>query len=314
MLAITLNQELAVQTVSHPTHQEGEALLKIRLAGICNTDLELIKGYMGFSGILGHEFVAEIVDGIPDKIGQRVVGEINVACGHCDYCDRGIKSHCRNRTTVGIDRHDGAFAEYMTLAIDNFYEIPDSISDEQAVFAEPLAAACQILEQISITSDDTVIIIGAGKLGLLCAQVIKLTGANLSVIVRRERQAELLGKWGIKAVYRDELDSNQASIVVDCTGSEAGFADALDLVAPLGTLVLKSTYEGLPKANLTRIAIDEITLIGSRCGSFTQALELLASNQVDVESMIDATYPLESGIEAFQFAQKKGVLKVMLKP
>jgi len=314
MQALLAKPELSLEDVPHPTVKEDEVLLKIRLAGICNTDLEITKGYMGFTGILGHEFVAEVIDGDDTLIGRRVVGEINVACGDCDFCKRGIPSHCKNRTTVGIDRHDGSFAEYMSLVTRNLHIVPDSVSDEQAVFTEPLAAACEILEQINISENDRVIVIGAGKLGMLCAQVIKHTNADLSVIIRHQKQADHLANWGIRAVKRQDLQDSQATIVVDCTGNEDGFADAIDLVQPRGTIVLKSTYEGTPKANLTRIAVDEITLIGSRCGPFDTALDYLAKGLVEVESMIEATYPLDDAIKAMEKATERGMLKVLLKP
>jgi len=314
MKAVVFDKQLNITDVPQPEITSDEALLKVRLAGICNTDLEITKGYMGFSGILGHEFVAEVIDGDDDLIGKRVVGEINVACGNCDYCDRDIPSHCRNRTTVGIDRHNGAFAEYLGLATRNLHIVPDTVTDEQAVFTEPLAAACEILEQVDITSADRVILIGAGKLGMLCAQVIKHTGADLSVIVRHDKQATMLGKWNIHAVRRDELADNHATVVVDCTGNEDGFADALDLVQPRGSIVLKSTYAGLPKADLTRIAVDEITLVGSRCGPFSTALAYLDEGIIDVELMIEETFALESAIDAMSYADQRGMLKVLLKP
>lgn len=314
MQALRFDKQLSLEDVSVPEFNSGQALLKIRLAGICNTDLELVKGYMGFSGTLGHEFVAEVVEGATELVGKRVVGEINVACGHCDYCERGIKSHCRNRNTVGIDRHDGAFAEYMTLTTDNLHIVPNHITDTQAVFTEPLAAALEILEQIEITANDRVVVIGAGKLGMLCAQVIHQTDANLSVIVRHEKQANLLKNWGIHPVKREDIKNSQATIVVDCTGSESGFSDALDIVQPRGTIILKSTYAGLPSANLTQIAVDEITLIGSRCGPFTKALNYLEKGLIEVESMVEATYPLSDGLDAMRFASQKGMLKVLLRP
>jgi len=313
MRALVFDKQLELREVPYPILNTGEALLKIRVAGICNTDLEIMRGYKGFSGILGHEFVAEIVDGVPDKIGQRVVGEINVSCGNCDFCRRQIPSQCRHRSAIGIFDHDGAFAEYLTLPIENLHAVPDSISDEQAVFTEPLAAACQILRQVHIQPNDKVIVIGAGKLGLLCAQVIKLTGADLSVIVRHDRQIQLLEKWGIRAVYRDELNNARSQFIIDCTGAESGFADALDLVEPQGTIVLKSTYEGLPQIDLTRIAVEEITVVGSRCGSFVTALRYLEHRLIDVQGMIDGQYSLEDGLRAMDLASQKGILKVLLK-
>jgi threonine dehydrogenase-like Zn-dependent dehydrogenase len=300
------------QNLPVPTPTGDQVLLKIRRAGICNTDLELIAGYMNFSGILGHEFVAEVVDGSETWIGARVVGEINVADGTCDFCQRGIPSQCRNRTTVGIFQHPGAFADNLALTTRNLHRVPDSISDDQAVFTEPLAAALQMLELAQIRPRDHVVVLGAGKLGLLCAQVLKMTGADLSVIVRRERPAQLLQKWGIRAVAREEVDDHRAQIVVDCTGHPDGFADSLRLVEPRGTILLKSTYQGIPTADLTQIAVNELRIIGSRCGPFDAALRLLEAGLVDVESMIEARYPLDEGVQAFEHAAQQGVLKVLL--
>lgn len=306
-------QQATLRTdLAQPTPAPDQALLKIRRAGICNTDLELIKGYMGFQGILGHEFVAEVIDGPQTLIGQRVVGEINVACGQCDLCQRGIPSQCRQRTTVGIDRHDGAFAEYMTLATRNLYVVPDSVSDDEAVFVEPLAAAFELLESVHISPHDRVILIGAGKLGILCAQVLKLTGADLSVVVRRPQPAALLKQWNIPTTMLDALPKQRAQIVVDCTGTAEGFEAALDLVEPRGTILLKSTYADLPKANLTRIVIDEVRVIGSRCGSFPAALRGLENNLVDVLPLIEARYPLDESVRALEHAAKPSTLKVLL--
>jgi threonine dehydrogenase-like Zn-dependent dehydrogenase len=292
--------------------QGDQALIKIRRAGICNTDLELIRGYMNFSGILGHEFVGEVAQGAPEWVGKRVVGEINVADGTCDFCQRGIPSQCRNRTTVGIAGHPGAFADYLPLATHNLHIVPDTVSDDEAVFVEPLAAAVQILEAVHISPRDRIIVIGAGKLGLLCAQVLKLTGAEVKVVVRREKQSALLRKWGIPAVFADDLKPHQAQVVVDCTGTSDGFAEALNLVEPRGTIVLKSTYQGIPQADLTRVAVDELRVIGSRCGPFDAALRLLGAKLVDVTSLIEARYPFDQVIDAVDHAGKKGALKVLI--
>lgn len=295
-----------------PQPQGDQALLKIRKAGICRTDLELIGGYMDFSGILGHEFVAEVVDGADEWLGKRVVGEINVACGECDFCQRGIPSQCRSRTTVGIDRHPGAFADYLPLMTRNLFAVPDNVPDDAAVFAEPLAAALQIFEAQQISPRDRVLVIGVGKLGLLVTQVARLIGADVAAVVRHERSARLLNQWGIPALDRREIPSRRAQIVIDCTGTADGFADALELVEPRGTIILKSTYRELPRADLTRIAVDEIRLIGSRCGSFAGALRLLAAGVIDVESMIDARFSLDEGLKAVECAAQKGTLKVLL--
>jgi threonine dehydrogenase-like Zn-dependent dehydrogenase len=223
-----------------------------------------------------------------------------------------VPGQCRNRTTVGIDRHDGAFADYMTLTDDNLHTVPTTISDDQAVFTEPLAAALHILQSTHISPEDSVVVIGAGKLGMLAAQAIKLTGAELSVVVRRDKQANLLEKWGIQSVTKDDLRANRASVVVDCTGVPGGFSDALDLVRPRGTLVLKSTYEGLLEADLTRVVVDEIRVIGSRCGNFRAALDVLKAGLVDVESLIEARYAFDDIDKAFDHATQRGVFKVLV--
>ncbi len=313
MRALVFDGQLHFETqLPAPDPHEDQALLKIRKAGICRTDLELVGGYMGFSGILGHEFVAEVDAGPDEWVGQRVVGEINVACGVCDMCQRGIPSQCRNRTTVGIDRHPGAFADYLALTTRNFYRVPDQVPDDAAVFAEPLAAALQIFEAVQISPRDHVIVIGAGKLGLLVAQVARLSGADVGVVVRHESAARLLDQWRIPVLDRGDVAPNRAQVVIDCTGTAEGFADSLELVEPRGTIILKSTYRDLPQANLTRVAVDEIRVIGSRCGPFDGALRLLAAGLVDVESLIEARYPLDSALEAFEHASQKGVLKVLL--
>jgi threonine dehydrogenase-like Zn-dependent dehydrogenase len=299
-------------TANIPPLNEDQSLIKVRLAGICNTDLELMRGYMGFSGILGHEFIGEVIEGDTSFKGKRVVGEINVACQKCDFCLRGIPSQCRNRTTVGINGHQGAFADYLCLATRNLHIVPDNVCDDQAVFVEPLAAALQILESVQISPRDQVILIGAGKLGMLIAQVIKLTGAKLTAIVRREKQTVLLQKWGIHTAFLGEIPLHSAQFVVDATGESSAFANALDLVEPRGTIVLKSTYQGIPQIDMTRIAVDEIRVVGSRCGPFDAALRLLQARLVEVESLIEARYSIEDALKAFKHAEQHGALKVLL--
>lgn len=295
-----------------PEPQPGQALIRVTRAGICNTDLELVKGYLNFAGILGHEFVGEVVAGDPEWIGKRVVGEINVACGQCDLCLAGYATQCRNRTTVGIDRHDGAMADHIALSTNNLHIVPDGVSDDEAVFTEPLAAALQILECDPVSPNDDIVLIGAGKLGLLCAQVLHLTGAQVRVVIRRPHQAELVSRWGIQPVSYDDLPRGHAHVVVDCTGTADGFSAALNIVRPRGTIHLKSTYFGLPQADLTRVVVDEIRLIGSRCGPFPAALRLLASRHIDVQSLIAARYPLDNALAAFEHAARPGMLKVLL--
>ncbi len=295
-----------------PVIAGDQALLKIRKAGICRTDMELVGGYLNFSGIPGHEFVADVVEGPAELLGQRVVGEINIADGTCDMCQNGVPSQCRNRTTLGIREHPGAFADYMPLTTQNLQRVPDNVSDTAAVFTEPLAAALQTLEAVHISPRDRIVIIGAGKLGLLTAQVLRLTGANVSAIVRHESQARILNNWHIPAFARDEVPSKRAQVVVDCTGTAEGFADSLELVEPRGTIILKSTYRDQPQIDLTRIAVEEIKVVGSRCGPFDAALRLLSAGLVDVESLVEARYPLDDALQAFEHATRRGALKVLL--
>ncbi len=319
-----LHFETALQLrhdLPEPQPRADEALLKLRLAGICHTDLELTRGYMGFTGVLGHEFVGEtLADYGSFAAGTRVVGEINIACGACDFCLANMPSQCRNRVTLGIDRYDGVFAERFRLPVRNLYAVPETVSDEAAVFVEPLAAALQIPALAPISPSQRVIVIGAGKLGLLAAQVLRLQGCELIVVARQTRPIRLLEQWHIayvdarRADWLDRIGRHSAHVVVDCTGNAEGFASALQMVRPRGTIVLKSTYSGLPSADLSRIVIDEIKVVGSRCGPFGAALRLLEQNLIDVESMIEAVYPLADGLAAFDHASSSGVLKVLLQP
>lgn len=311
-LTLTNGRLQFVHDMPSPIRHADQALLRIRCAGICNTDLELVQGYLNFSGILGHEFVAEVIDGDPAWVGQRVVGEINIADGTCDMCQQGIPSQCHHRTTIGIRDHAGAFAEYLALAVRNLHRVPDSVADEQAVFTEPLAAALQILEAVQISPRHRVILLGAGKLGMLIAQVLKLTGADVIAVVRREKQARLLNGWGITSAAYEALPPRRADIVVDATGNADGFDKALNLVQPRGTIVLKSTYSGLPTIDMSRIAVDELRVVGSRCGSFAAALRLLAMGVIDTESLIEARRSLDEGVSAFAQAAQPGMLKVLL--
>lgn len=314
MRALVYDSAIKVHTtVPIPEPAAGQSLLRVHKAGICNTDLEIIQGYKGFHGILGHEFVAEVADGNPEWVGRRVVGEISDACGSCDYCGAGIPSQCRHRKTVGIIDHDGAFADYLALSTQNLHLVPDSVTDEQAVFVEPLAACLQIPECTLISPRYRVVVIGAGKMGMLAAQVLQRSGVDLSVVVRHEKQARILAGWGIRSVAIDEISAKSIDLVVDCTGNASGFADALNIVKPRGKIVLKSTYAGgLPQVDLTRVVVDEIHVIGSRCGPFGAALRLLAAGQIDIAPLIDARYPIEEAVTAFEYAQKPGVLKVLL--
>lgn len=297
-----------------PTPPAGEALIRIRLAGICNTDLEIIRGYMSFRGILGHEFVGEVVrcEDNPELVGRRVVGEINAYCGQCATCRRGDPTHCPRRTTLGIFQRDGAMADYVTLPSKLLYSLPDSIPDRWAVFTEPLAAACEITRQIQILPTDRVVVMGDGKLGLLIAQVLQLTGCDLLAVGRHSAKLAILEQRGIPTRLAGEEIKPGADVVVEATGSAEGFAAARSLVRPRGALVLKSTFHGDVTLNLSMLVVDEITLLGSRCGPFPAALRLLEQRLVQVEPLIHATYPLDQGLAAFEQAAAPGVLKVLL--
>nr|VFK14648.1 MAG: Threonine dehydrogenase [Candidatus Kentron sp. LPFa]VFK31072.1 MAG: Threonine dehydrogenase [Candidatus Kentron sp. LPFa] len=300
-----------------PSPGSGEALIRTRLAGICNTDLEILRGYGGFVGVLGHEFVGEVIqaDSAPGLIGQRVVGEINCHCGRCAACLRGDPGHCPRRTVLGIRGRDGAMADYFTLPVRLLHSVPDSLTDEEAVFIEPLAAACQVLRQVHIRPTQRVVVLGDGKLGLLIAQVLQLTGCNLLVVGRHPRKLAILAKKGIKTRLANEsIDSDSgpnADIVIEATGNASGLATACSLVRPSGMLVLKSTFHGKLPFDPSRIVVNEITLVGSRCGPFAPALGLLAQGLIDVKSLIDSRFPLDDGKIAFEKATS-GALKVLL--
>jgi len=313
----------------NPVRPPGEALVSVRLAGICNTDLELVRGYLSFKGVLGHEFVGEVVQSEnPGLVGQRVVGDINAACYRCRTCLAGRHTHCPNRTTLGIAGRDGAFADYLTLPLVNLLAVPDTVPDESAVFVEPLAAACEILEQVSMRPTDRVLVLGDGKLGLLVAAVLRLTGVDLAVVGRHAAKLSVARSWGIPVVQVERggqsamaaslenpaLATGQADIVVECTGSPMGFADACRLVRPKGTLVLKSTYHGDLDVDMSRLVVDEVTLVGSRCGPFAPALRLLERGLVNPTPLISEEFSLSEGQAAFDYASQPGVIKVLLRP
>jgi alcohol dehydrogenase len=297
-----------------PTPPPGEALIRTRLVGICNTDLEIVRGYLGFKGVLGHEFVGVVAraDDAPELVGQRVVGEINAYCGQCLPCRRGDATHCSNRTTLGIHRRDGTMADYFTLPVSLLYPVPAAIPDEWAVFTEPLAAACEITDQIHIRPTDRVVVLGDGKLGLLAAQVLHLTGCDLLAVGRHPEKLAILERRGIRTQIVGEKIHPGADIVVEATGNAEGFATARTLVRPRGTLVLKSTFHGDVTLDLSMVVVDEVTVVGSRCGPFLPALRLLEGRMVDVESLIHETFSLDEGLAAFQRAAAHGVLKVLL--
>ena len=315
MKAIVFDNQLRFDAnYPEPAMADGEVLVAVKLAGICATDLEITRGYMKFHGVLGHEFVGTVVKGSRKWLNKRVVGEINCVCGRCDMCQGGLSTHCRRRTVLGIAGRDGAFAEFVMIPERNLVEVPDAISDEQAVFVEPLAAAYQITKQCPIEPRMKVSIIGSGRLGLLIAQVLKATGCQLQVIGRNELTLNFCEKKGIQPVPLSELTPRgDRDVVVECTGSPEGFAIAQQLVRPRGTLVLKSTYAGNATLDFSPIVVNEVQIIGSRCGPFPDAINALARKEVDVESMISRELPIERGVEAFQMAADPQYIKILLR-
>jgi threonine dehydrogenase-like Zn-dependent dehydrogenase len=327
--ALLLDQKLnLVEDYPTPGPPPGEALIRVNVAGVCNTDLELVKGYHQFRGVPGHEFVGvvERAPGAEAWEGRRVVGEINAACGTCPTCRANRPTHCPHRTTLGIRNRDGAFAEYLTLPVTNLHPVPDSIPDEVAVFTEPLAAACEIVQQVHVRPTDRVIVVGDGKLGLLCAQVLALTGCDLTVVGHHREKLEIVARQGIPTALGDADVEGGADVVVEATGNPGGYAAARRLVRPRGTIVLKSTYHAPPQspptlggkfqkpldANLTAVVVDEITLVGSRCGPFAPALRLLERGLVEVVPLIQARYPFSEVLTAFEHAAQPGALKVLV--
>lgn len=314
------NRKLSVAELPKPAGN-GETVVRVTLSGICNTDLEIARGYAGFEGTIGHEFVG-VIESLPADSsaqltpGQRVVGEINAGCGVCDLCRAGDPRHCAKRTVLGIVGRDGAHAEFLKLPSGNLLPVPDEISDEHAVFTEPLAAACGILERAPITGNARVAIIGDGKLGLLCAQVLATTGAPVTLVGKHQGKLEIAGRRGIATMTLDQAGTRtrEFDLVVEASGSPSGFNLALDLLRPRGVLVLKSTFHGGTDLDATRIVVDEISVIGSRCGRFATALELLKTKAVDVESLISEEFALSDGVRAMERAAEPGVLKVLLRP
>jgi threonine dehydrogenase-like Zn-dependent dehydrogenase len=307
------NKHLQLRTdLPIPEVSPGEALVRVVRAGICNTDLELLKGYYPYSGILGHEFVGIVEQGPSQLVGKRVVGDINAVCGNCHFCRSGQPTHCENRTVLGIVNRNGAFGEYLTLPVENLHPVPESVPTDVATFTEPLAAALEIQQQVQVRPDDRVLVVGDGKLGQLVAQTLALTGCNLLVVGRHQEKLANLAARGIKTGLADAVTDRSFDLSVECTGNPEGFAIARRALRPRATLVLKSTYAGQLTFDASSLVVDEITLIGSRCGSFPPALQLLAENRVDVEPLIHARYSLSEGLAAFDRAQKRGVLKVLL--
>jgi threonine dehydrogenase-like Zn-dependent dehydrogenase len=300
-----------------PPAAEGEALIRVTKSGICNTDIEITRGYAGFEGTIGHEFVGVVEQsGRAELVGRRVVGEINAGCGRCPLCLAGDPRHCSERTVLGIKGRDGAHAEFLRLPDANLVEVPETVSDEQAVFAEPLAAAYGITEQVDVQPETRVAVVGDGKLGILCALTLGLRSNKVTLIGRHASKLRIAERQGIESLFASEVGkiSSVFDVVVEASGSESGFATALDLVRPKGKIVLKSTFQGKPAWEAWRVVVDEITIVGSRCGRFEPAVRILAEGKIDVTPMISTDLPLSRGVEAIAEAQSKGVMKVLLTP
>jgi threonine dehydrogenase-like Zn-dependent dehydrogenase len=301
-----------------PEPQAGEALIRVRLAGICATDLEIVKGYAGFERVLGHEFVGVVeASADPDWVGQRVVGTVNVGCGRCAVCLSDGPEHCPHRTVLGIINKDGVFADYVTLPLANLLAVPERIPDETAVFTEPLAAALRIREQVTVRPTARTAVVGPGRLGLLIGQVLALDGTDVTMLGRRPESLELPAQLGLNTGLVTEFGDDSFDFVVEATGNETGFGHSLRLVRPLGTLVLKSTFHGQASLDLTKLVVAEINVVGSRCGPFAPALRLLArgdSGGICVRNFIEAEYPLSQGQAALNHAAQPGVRKILLRP
>lgn len=314
MRALVFDQLLSFRPRHPDPVAEGEAVVRVRQAGVCATDLEITKGYMGFRGVLGHEFVGEVIHASQKElVGQRVVGEINAVCGRCDLCLSGLSSHCRNRTVLGILNRDGAFADLLRLPAENLHVLPKAVDDDAAVFVEPLAAAFQVLKQVQVDAKKWVTVLGDGRLGLLVAQVLRDAGCPVRVIGRHPDKLALCEKWSIRSrSLADISPRHDQDVVVDCTGSAAGIELAMQMVRPRGTIVLKSTAAAGKPLNLAPAVIDEVNIVGSRCGPFREAVKALTEKRVDVASLIHRRMRIEQGVEAVALAGRPGVLKVIL--
>lgn len=318
MRALFFDGSLTLRNTDPPAPLPGEALIQVSLAGICGTDRQILKGYSHFHGIPGHEFVGCVADtaDADDRrwIGKRVVGEINLACGRCDWCRRSLGRHCPTRTVMGIVNRPGCFAGYVALPIVNLHEVPAQISDEAAVFTEPLAAAAEILEQMTIAPGTGVAVLGDGRLGLLVAQTLEQAGADVTVIGKHGWKLELARSWGLQTAAPGAFADKSFHAVVEATGSPRGLEEALRLVAPRGTVVMKSTFHDLAQFDTAKLVVDEITLLGSRCGNFGVALDLIGRGRVHLDRLVSRTFALEEGLAAFEYLDTTPCLKVLLAP
>ncbi len=319
MRALVFNNKLELkQNFEKPTPKENEALIKVKLVGICNTDYEITKGYMGYNGILGHEFVGvvEEING-EDKslLGKRVVGEINLGCKNCDYCAKDLERHCPNRQTLGIFNKDGCFADYVTLPLSNLLEVNEKINDETAVFVEPLAAALEILEQLHIKPYEKVCVLGDGKLGLITALALNASNVDVTLVGKHQNKLDIAKEQNVKTMLLENLkqeDNKSFDVVVEATGRVSGFETSLNLVKPRGVLVLKSTIATGKELNLAPIVIDEITVLGSRCGQFSPALRLMEKNVIDFSKLISAKLSFDDAILGFEKNKEKNTIKILL--
>src|SRR5262245_5799070 len=301
-------------TVDSAVGEKETALIKVNLAGIFSTERQILKGYMGFIVVPGHEFVGSVSEGPNAFLGKRVVGEINFGCGRCDYCRRDLSRHCPNRSVMGILNADGAFAEYVSVPVENLHVVPESIADEEAVFTEPLAAAFEILTQIQLDPGDEVLILGDGKLGNLCAQALNSTGAKITVLGKHKDKLALLKKAGVRTILLADWQPRFFDVVVEATGSARGLELALSAVRPRGTLILKSTIAANHQVSLAPIVINEINVIGSRCGPFPDALDALVGKRVSVSPLIEKIFSLDDGLAAMNHAALPGSRKILLRP
>lgn len=313
---LSVRHDLPRPDATRPEHRD-EALVRVLRAGICNTDLELIRGYYPFEGVLGHEFVGRVERGPESLVGKRVVGEINATCGHCVHCRAGRSTHCGDRTVLGIVGRDGCFAEYLTLPAANLLPVPESVSTDHATFTEPLAAALEIQQQVRVAPDDRVLVVGDGKLGLLVAQTLALVGCRLTAVGRHPDKLAILARRGIETVNvadtdSDAIESGAYDLAVEVTGNDQGFALVRRALRPRGTLVMKSTYAGALTLDASSLVVDEITLVGSRCGPFAPALRLLENEMIDVDALIDDRFALADGLAAMTRAAERGTLKILL--
>ncbi len=317
MKALVFDGTLKLLNDAPAPSRNDEALVQVINAGICNTDLEIVKGYAGFQGILGHEFVGRVVESPRGElIGRRVVGEINVGCGKCALCLEGDPRHCASRTVLGIKGRDGSFAEFLSLPVRNLIEIPDSISDEAAVFVEPLAAAFNILEHVDLKESTEVVIIGDGKLAQLVALVLSETGCMLTMVGKHDQKLELARRHVARCVLADAAQAGEwqsrFDVAIEASGSPSGINVALRLVKPRGTVVLKSTYQDTAPLSLSQIVVNEVTIVGSRCGRFQQAINFLAAGRLDLGSMVSRRFPIEDGLIAMEAAASPETMKVIL--